>query len=260
MDFQTILYRKSDHAAIITLNRPEKLNALNRTVVSELGKALDIAESDPEVAAVIITGAGEKAFVAGADISELKQLDVTKGKEFSETGQALFNKIERFSKPVIAAVNGYALGGGSELAWACHIRIASTNAKFGQPEVSLGLIPGYGGTQRLTRLAGRGVATELIVTGSQIDADTAFRLRLVNSVVKQPQLLPSALKLAETIATRAPMAVRLALQAIDASVQSHQDLGMMTEAQLFALSCGTEDKEEGTSAFLEKRSPSWKGK
>ncbi|MCL5267200.1 MAG: enoyl-CoA hydratase-related protein [Bacteroidetes bacterium] len=260
MDFQTIVYQKSGHAGIITLNRPDKLNALNSTVLEELGAALNLAESDSEVAAVIITGSGEKAFVAGADISELNKLNVATGKEFAERGQALFQHIEQFGKPVIAAINGYALGGGSELAWACHIRIASTNAKFGQPEVSLGIIPGYGGSQRLVRLAGRGIATELIVTGNQIDAETALRLRLVNAVVDQSQLLSNAMKMVDLIAGRAPIAVRLALQAIEAAVQSTQREGMKIEAQLFALSCGTDDKKEGTSAFLEKRKPTWKGR
>ncbi len=260
MDFQTILYQKSGHAGIISINRPDKLNALNSTVLAEMDGALSLAESDPEVAAVIITGSGEKAFVAGADISELDKLSVTTGKEFAEKGQALFGRIERFGKPIIAAINGYALGGGSELAWACHIRIASTNAKFGQPEVSLGIVPGYGGSQRLVRLAGRGIATELIVTGNQIDAETALRLRLVNAVVDQAQLLPTAMKMVDTIAARAPVAVKLALQAIEAAVQTGQSEGMKIEAQLFALSCGTEDKKEGTSAFLGKRKPTWKGR
>ncbi len=259
MGFQTIEYQKSRHAGIITINRPDKLNALNAHVLEELSQALSLAESDKEVAAVVITGSGEKAFVAGADIAELNRLNVVTGKEFSEKGQALFNRIEKFGKPVIAAVNGYALGGGSELAWACHIRIASKSAKFGQPEVNLGIIPGYGGTQRLTRLAGRGVATELIVTGSTIDAETAMRLRLVNTVVEQSQLLPTAINLVEVIAEKAPLAVRLALQGIDASVQLPQSEGLKMEAELFALCCGTEDHKEGTSAFLEKRKPAWKG-
>ncbi|MCL4510424.1 MAG: enoyl-CoA hydratase-related protein [Bacteroidetes bacterium] len=259
MDFQTIKYGKENHAAIITINRPDKLNALNATVIKELGSALNLAETDKDVAAVIITGAGEKAFVAGADISELNKLDVITAKDFAERGQMLFNNIEKFKKPVIAAVNGYALGGGSELAWACHIRIASTNAKFGQPEVNLGIIPGYGGTQRLVRLVGRGIATELIITGNQIDAETALRFRLVNKVVEQAQLLSTALQLVESIAERGPFAIRLALQAIDAAVQLPQDEGMKLEAQLFALCCGTADQKEGTSAFLEKRKPVWKG-
>lgn len=259
MDFHTISYEKSGHAGIVTINRPDKLNALSSDVLDELGEAFSLAESDKGVAAVVVTGSGERAFVAGADISELNKLDILTGKEFSETGQALFNRIEKFGKPVIAAVNGYALGGGSELAWACHIRIATTNAKFGQPEVNLGIIPGYGGTQRLTRLAGRGVATELIVTGAVIDADYALRLRLVNKVVDRSQLLSTAIKMAESIAEKAPVAVRLALRAIDASVQLPQNEGMTMEAELFALCCGTEDQKEGTSAFLEKRKPEWKG-
>ncbi len=259
MEFETILYQRVGHAAVVTINRPNKLNALNATVLRELNSVLDAAERDDGVAAVVITGAGEKAFAAGADIERLRELTVISAKEFSETGQTLFNRIEKFRKPVIAAINGYALGGGSELAWACHIRIATRTAKFGQPEVNLGIIPGFGGTQRLSRLAGRGIATELIVTGNQIDAATALDLHLVNKVVDQAELLPTALMLAESIAERAPLAVRLALQAIDASVQVSQDEGMKIEAQLFALSCGTADKDEGVTAFLEKRKPVWKG-
>ncbi len=259
MEFKLILYQQINHAAVITINRPDKLNALDEDLLKELGAALDMAGAEKGVAAVVITGSGDKAFVAGADITRLKELDIIAAKEFSELGQALFNRIEKFRKPVIAAVNGYALGGGSELAWACHIRIASRNARFGQPEVNLGIIPGYGGTQRLTRLAGRGIATEMMVTGDPIDAERALELRLVNKVVETSELIPAALALAESIAQRAPFAVRLALQSIDAAVQLPQDEGMKVEAQLFALACGTEDKKEGTTAFLERRKPTWKG-
>lgn len=259
MEFKSILFERINHAGVVTINRPDKLNALDENVLKELNSVLDEAEKEDGIAAVIITGAGDKAFVAGADITRLKELDIIAAKEFSEGGQALFNRIEKFKKPVIAAVNGYALGGGSELAWACHIRIASRKARFGQPEVNLGIIPGYGGTQRLVRLAGRGIATELMVTGDQIDAGQALELRLVNKVVESSELLPSALGIAESIAQRAPFAIKLALQAIDAAVQLPQDEGMKIEAQLFALACGTTDKEEGTSAFLEKRKPVWKG-
>lgn len=256
---ESVLYRKEGHAAIITINRPDKLNALNENVLEDLNGSLDKAEADLNVSAVVVTGAGDKAFVAGADIARLSELTIITARDFVERGQTLFNRIEKFPKPVIAAVNGYALGGGSELAWACHIRIASRNARFGQPEVNLGVIPGYGGTQRLPRLAGRGIATELIVTGNQIDAETALAMRLVNRVVDPAQLLPAALELVESISQRAPFAVRLALQAIDAAVQLPQDEGMKLEAQLFALSCGTEDHKEGASAFLENRKPVWQG-
>lgn len=259
MEFKTILFEKVNHAAVITINRPDKLNALDENVLYELGSALDAVESDKSVAAVVITGSGEKAFVAGADIVRLSQLDVVGAKEFSERGQDLFDRIEKFAKPVIAAVNGYALGGGSELAWACHIRIACREAKFGQPEVNLGIIPGYGGTQRLVRLAGRGVATEMITTGEHIDAERALQLRLVNKVVDRSGLIAAALEVAESIAQRAPFAIKLALQAIDAAVQLPQDEGMKIEAQLFTLACGTADQKEGTAAFLEKRKPVWKG-
>ncbi len=259
MDFQNVIYEKREHASIITINKPDRLNALSIAVLDELGKALDMAESDADIAGVVITGSGEKAFVAGADISELSKLDVLTARVFAERGQSIFNRIEKFGKPVIAAVNGYALGGGSELAWACHMRIACSAAKFGQPEVGLGLIPGYGGTQRLTRLAGRGFATQIIVTGEQFDANTARDLGLVNKVVEQSELISESLKLVEQVHKRAPFAVRLALQAIDASVQLPQDEGMKVEAQLFSLCCGTADQKEGTSAFLEKRKPVWKG-
>ncbi len=259
MNFECIIYEKRAHAAIITINRPEKLNSLNKTVIEELGMALSVAEDDNTVSAVIITGAGDKAFVAGADITELQQLDIISAKDFSVRGQALFNYIERFKKPVIAAVNGYALGGGSELACACHLRIASPNARFGQPEVNLGIIPGYGGTQRLVRLVGRGVASEMIVTGKQIDSETALQLRLVNKIVEQPRLIDEAMQITESVAERAPFAVTLALQAIDAAVQLPQNEGMKIESQLFALSCSTADQKEGVLAFLEKRKPVWKG-
>lgn len=259
MELKGILYEKAEHAAVITINRPDRLNALDESILEGLSLALDKAEADREIAAVVITGAGDKAFVAGADIARLHELDVITAKDFSERGQTVFNRIEKFGKPVIAAINGYALGGGSELAWACHIRIASNRAKFGQPEVNLGIIPGYGGTQRLLRLAGRGVATQLIVTGEQIDAETALNMHLVNRVVEPEKLLQTALEIADSIAQRAPFAVRLALQAIDAAVQLPQDEGMKIEAQLFALSCGTSDQKEGTSAFLEKRKAVWKG-
>ncbi len=259
MGLGSVIYRKEGHAAIITINRPEKLNALNENVLEDMKASLDQAQADSNVSAVVVTGAGDKAFVAGADIARLSELTVITARDFVERGQALFDRIEKFPKPVIAAVNGYALGGGSELAWACHIRIASRNAKFGQPEVNLGVIPGYGGTQRLPRLAGRGIATELIVTGRQIDAETALTMRLVNKVVDMEHLLPAALELVESISQRSPSAVRFALQAIDATAQLPQDEGMKLEAQLFALSCGTADHKEGTTAFLEKRKPVWKG-
>ena len=259
MAYETLKLTIEDGIATITINRPEKLNALNADVIAELEDALKFVESNTTARALIITGAGEKAFVAGADISELNTLDVISGKEFAERGQQVFNYIEKFSKPVIAAVNGYALGGGSELAWACHFRLASENAKFGQPEVNLGIIPGYGGTQRLVRLVGKGRATELILLGNQFDARTAFEWGLVNKVVPLPQLMNTAYELAKTLAAKAPVAIRLALQALNAAVQLPQDEGMKIEAQLFALCCGTDDHKEGTRAFLEKRSPVWKG-
>ena len=259
MEYESLIVSKEKHAAIIAINRPGKLNALNSTVFKELQSVLSTLESDKDVAGIIITGSGDKAFVAGADIDELSKLGVIAAKDFAERWQSLFDTIEKYRKPVIAAVNGYALGGGCELAWACHIRIASSTAKFGQPEVKLGMIPGFGGTQRLVRLAGRGIATEIIVTGEQIDAETAFALRLINKVVEPSRLMAVALETVELIAERSPIAVKLALQAIDAAVQLPQDEGMKLEVQLFALACGTSDQKEGTHAFLEKRKPKWTG-
>lgn len=259
MSYETLKLTVEDKVATITINRPEKLNALNATVITELENALKLVEADGAVKALIITGAGDRAFVAGADIAELSTLDVISGREFAERGQKVFNYIEKFPKPVIAAINGYALGGGSELAWACHFRLASENAKFGQPEVNLGIIPGYGGTQRLVRLVGKGRAAELILLGNQIDAVTAFQWGLVNKVVPQSELMNAAYELAKSLIGKAPVAIRLAIQAINAALQIPQDEGMKIEAQLFAICCGTTDHKEGTRAFLEKRKPVWKG-
>lgn len=258
MHYQTLIIEIKDSIGIVTINRPDKMNALNSVVMDELKQVFtDLAVNDA-VSVIIITGNGQKAFVAGADISELNKLSMIKGKEFAEKGQAVFNLIETMNKPVIAAVNGFALGGGCELALSCHFRIASENAKFGQPEVNLGIIPGYGGTQRLTRLVGSGRAMEYILTGDMIDAEEAFRIGLVNRVYPQAQLLDRTLELAAKIKSKGQQAVRLAIKAVNICDEVSAVEGQNYEASLFALCCGTEDFKEGTSAFLEKRKPEFK--
>lgn len=258
MQFQTLLKEIKDNIAIVTVNRPDKMNALNSTVMSELKEVFTILKDDDTVSVIILTGAGPKAFVAGADISELNKLNMIQGKEFAEKGQAVFNAIERMNKPVIAAVNGFALGGGCELSLSCHIRIASDNAKFGQPEVNLGIIPGYGGTQRLTRLINSGRAMEYILTGDMIDSAEALRIGLVNKVYPQSELMDKALEMASKIAGKAQQAIRLAVKAVNICDEVSATEGQNYEASLFALCCGTEDFKEGTSAFLEKRKPAFK--
>jgi enoyl-CoA hydratase len=260
MEYQTIAFITRDRIAYVTANRPDKLNTLDHQVMLELKDLFTRIRSDTSVDLVILTGNGEKAFVAGADIKELHQLDMLSGKEFSERGQEVFNLIENLGKPVIAAVNGYALGGGCELALACHIRIASENARFFQPEVSLGIIPGYGGTQRLSRLIGKGRAMELILTGNQIDAQEAYRIGLANKVVPLSELMPTAEAMAKQILSRGQIAVRTALKAVNASMETTQTDGQHLEATLFDICCGTEDFKEGTSAFLEKRKPEFKNR
>jgi enoyl-CoA hydratase len=260
MTYETLLVSVSDRIATVTVNRPDKLNALNEKCKLELKDVFSALKSNPDVDAVILTGSGEKAFVAGADIAELAKLDAKTGKELAESGQAIFDVIQHLGKPVIAAVNGYALGGGCELAMACHVRIASENAKFGQPEVVLGIIPGYGGTQRLPRLIGVGRAAELILTGNQIDADEALRIGLVNKVVPQAELMPTALSMAKTIISKGQVAVRIALKAINATLETPLSEGLRVEAALFGECCGTEDFKEGAKAFLEKRKPGFKGR
>ena len=260
MDYKNLLLEFKQNVAVVTINRPDKLNALNGQTVSELSSVFDELKNNNDVSVVILTGSGEKAFVAGADISELNKLDTISAKEFSENGQEVFDKIQNFDKPVIAAVNGFALGGGCELALACHIRLASDNAKFGQPEVNLGIIPGYGGTQRLARIINAGRAAEYILTGDMIDADEAYRTGLVNHVYPQNELLEESLAMAGKIAAKGQQAIRLALKAVNAVNQMSLRDGQKLEASLFALCCGTEDFKEGTSAFLEKRKPVFKNK
>jgi enoyl-CoA hydratase len=245
---------------LITINRPEKLNALNREVIAELGEALLEIDTNPAIKAAIITGAGPKAFVAGADISEFTSLDAAGGSELAEKGQHLvFNRIENCTKPIIAAVNGFALGGGCELAMACHFRLASSNAKFGQPEVNLGLIPGYGGTQRLTHLVGKGKAMELMMTGAMIDAQEALRLGLVNYVTEPEALLEKSRELLSVIISKAPLAVAKIIELVNVAAIGSPD-GLKKEIDAFGELFGTEDMKEGATAFLEKRKASFTGK
>lgn len=260
MNYETLLVERRDRVAFVTINRPDKLNALNAQAKAELKEVFHRLQADPDVDVIVLTGAGEKAFVAGTDIKELKDLDEASGRAFASGGQAVFNLIENCGKPVIAAVNGYALGGGMELALACHIRVASENAKFGQPEVNLGIIPGYGGTQRLARLVGQGKAFELILTGDQIDAQEAFRIGLVNKVVPLPDLHRASEDLALKIIGKGQVAVRLALQSVKATTEMPLTVGLALEADLFGRCCSSEDFREGTSAFLEKRKPAFKNK
>lgn len=243
----------------ITINRPDKLNALNKTVFNELDAALDEIYNNNEIKAAIITGSGAKAFVAGADISEFQGLTHQQGMDLARRGQVVFKRIEDCPKPIVAAVNGFALGGGCELAMACHFRIAGDHAKFGQPEVNLGLIPGYGGTQRLTQLIGKGRAIELLITGNMIDAHTALQYGLVNYVVPLDQVYEKARSIVQLINTKAPLAVGRCIQAANAVFDNSKN-GFEEEISLFGECFGTEDMIEGTSAFLEKRKPAFKGK
>jgi len=260
MSIETLLIERKKNVAWVTINRPDKLNALNARAKQELKEVFEELKSDSTVDVVILTGSGEKAFVAGTDIKELTLLNAESGKESSSGGQRVFDLIENLGKPVIAAVNGYALGGGCELALACHIRIASENAKFGQPEVNLAVIPGYGGTQRLARLIGKGRALEMILTGDPIDAAEALRIGLVNKDVPAAQLLSTCEALAEKIASKGQIAVRLALKAVNMTQETNLSDGQELEASLFGLCCGSEDFHEGTKAFMEKRKPSFKNK
>jgi enoyl-CoA hydratase len=260
MNYQNLLVEKKDNIAIVKINRPDKMNALNSQTMSEIKSVFTELKSDSDTFVVIITGSGEKAFVAGADIAELHKLDVITGKTFAENGQDIFNLIENLDKPVIAAVNGFALGGGCELALACHIRVASENAKFGQPEVNLGIITGYGGTQRLTRLINSGRAMEYILTGDMIDANEALRLGLINKVYSQAELMNKVLEMAKKIVAKGQQAIRLSVKAVNIVDEVSGKEGLNYEASLFSLACGTEDFKEGTKAFLEKRKPDFKNK
>lgn len=259
MTYETLLLETSGRVATVTVNRPQKLNALNAACKAELGALLERLRADPGVGAVVITGAGPKAFMAGTDIGELAGLDPVSGRGFASGGQALFDAVQHLGKPVIAAVNGYALGGGCELALACHIRLASETAVFGQPEVNLGIIPGYGGTQRLARIVGHGRAAELILTGRQVDAAEALRIGLVNAVLPPGDLLERAREMGGAIAGKGALAARMALKALNAVFELPLSEGLRVEAGLFGELCGTADFREGTSAFLEKRPPAFRG-
>jgi enoyl-CoA hydratase/carnithine racemase len=260
MNYENLLYEVRDAVAYITFNRPKVLNALNRQTMQELLIALGAAKLDDAVRVVILTGAGEKAFIAGADINELAQQTPVDGKEMSIFGQGVLRILETMGKPSIAAINGFALGGGCELALACSIRLASRNAKLGQPEVKLGILPGYGGSQRLARLCGKGVAHELVLGADMISADEAMRIGLVNHVYEPGELMPAAEALAKKIAANAPLAVQYAMEAIEHGMEMPQEEGLFLEATLFGLCCATEDMKEGTRAFLEKRPAQFKGK
>jgi len=260
MNYDNILSQTNDGITTITINRPNKLNALNRATILELHKAFEAAAADRNIRVIILTGSGEKAFVAGADISEFANFDVENGRKLSAEGQELlFDFIENLSTPVIAAINGFALGGGLELAMSCHFRIASDNAKMGLPEVSLGVIPGYGGTQRLPQLVGKGRAMEMVMTAGMIDANTALNYGLVNHVTSQEDLIPMVEKIAGKILRNSPVAIKAAIKSINANFKEGIN-GFKTEIKQFGKCFGTEDFREGTTAFLEKRKAEFPGR
>ncbi len=258
--FENVLYDKRAGIAYVTVNRPKALNALDTPTWTDLRSAFEDARDDVDVRGVILTGAGDRAFIAGADISELAHVTAYEAQQSSRFGQGVLDLIENLGKPVIAAINGFALGGGCETAMACTIRIAVEAAKFGQPEVKLGLLPGGGGTQRLPRLVGKGHALQLILTGEMISAQEAYRIGLVNEIVPAAELIARAEAILKTIASNAPIAVRLSLEAANKGAETSQSEGQLLEASYFGLCAATEDKKEGTSAFLEKRAPRFQGR
>ncbi|MFZ0389267.1 MAG: enoyl-CoA hydratase-related protein [Calditrichia bacterium] len=260
METQNISMQVKEKVATLIINRPKKLNALNAETITQLFHLLKQLKSDNEVAVIVISGSGEKAFVAGADIGEITRHDDISGRIFALRGQKVFRYIEKMQKPVIAAVNGYALGGGMELAMACHLRIASEKAVFGQPEINLGIIPGYGGTQRLPRLVGNTRALYLLLTGNSINAETALKIGLVNEVVPHDKVMERALALAAILTGKAPLAVQNILSAVTEGSDMNLEAGLNLEAELFGNLCASEDMKEGTTAFLEKRDPVFKGK
>lgn len=259
MCYETLLYEVREGIAYVTVNRPQKLNALNHRAIQELTDCFERIGGAGEAGAVILTGTGEKAFVAGADINELAALSPTEARKTALRGQALMDRIEHLGKPVVAAVNGFALGGGCELAMACTLRIVSSNARFGLPEVKLGIIPGYGGTQRLPRLVGKGRALEIILSGEMVTAEEAWRIGLANQVVNLPELVPAAEKTVRKILANSPVAIRYALEAVHRGLEMGEKEGEQLEASLFGLCCATADMKEGTRAFLEKRPAQFTG-
>jgi len=260
MDLKNLVFEIKDSIAIIKVNRPQKLNALNEETIKELGLAISKVENSSEIKAAILTGTGDKAFVAGADISELSKLGMLEATKASRMGQHVFSDFENCSKPVVALVNGFALGGGCELAMSCHFRIASDTARFGQPEVNLGLVPGYGGTQRLPRLVGRGIALELLLTGDMISAQRAYEIGLVNKIVAANDLMDEGIKMLTKIISKGPVAVKYCIDAVHHGLNSTLETGLEMEANYFGMAFGTEDKKEGTAAFLEKRKAEFQGK
>jgi enoyl-CoA hydratase len=260
MTFETLLVERDGAVLIVTVNRPKVLNALNTQTLTELDRVMGDAQSDEGVRAIVLTGAGEKSFVAGADINELAVLSPPAGQQHARTGQAVFDRIESLGKPVVAAVNGFALGGGCELAMACTVRIASESARFGQPEINLGLIPGYAGSQRLPRLVGRGRALEILLTGDMVPAARAYEIGLVNRVVPAASLMTESRSLATALASKAPLAVRYLLEAVQHGLEQPLGEAQLLEATLFGLVASTADMREGTRAFLEKRPAVWQGK
>lgn len=260
LNVENLLFENQEGIGIITVNRPKALNALNRETLMELDRLFELLGKDKAIQAIIITGSGDKSFVAGADITEMQQMSAVEGRDWGKLAQAVFNKIENFPRPVLAAVNGYALGGGCELAMACDIRIASEKAQFGQPEVSLGITPGFGGTQRLPRLIGRGRAKEMLFTGDMIDADEAYRIGLVNKIAAHQNLVETAKEMATRIMLRGPVAVTLCKAAVNEGLDVDLDSGCAYEAEVFGLCFATADQKEGMTAFLEKRKPVFQGK
>jgi enoyl-CoA hydratase len=260
MSFDNLLLERDGAVAVVTINRPQVLNALNSPTIDELRRAVLDLKHDASVHALIITGAGDKAFVAGADINELALQRPAQGKEHALRGQHVFDLVENLGKPVIAAINGYALGGGCELAMACTLRVAADTARLGQPEINLGIIPGYGGTQRLSRLVGKGVALDLMLSGRQITAQEALQVGLVNRVVPAASLMEASKQLAAELAAKAPIAAQYVIEAVNRGLEMSFDKAQFLEATLFGLVASTEDMREGTAAFLEKRKPSFKGR
>src|SRR5438045_3353465 len=260
MNFENIRFHKTDQIAYITIDRPQVLNALNTATMSELRAVFTQLKHDRGVRVVILTGAGEKSFVAGADIGELQKNNPVEAKEYTHRGQEVIDLIENLGKPVIACINGFALGGGCEIAMACTMRLATDSAKLGQPEVKLGIIPGYGGTQRLPRLVGKGIAMQLVLSGEMITAQEAYRIGLVNEVVAAVELIPRAEAIAQKIIANAPLAVQYAIEAVNKGMEMTLAEGLYLEAVLFSVACSSEDKKEGTTAFLEKRTAVFRGK